>query len=70
MPMYSWTESSGPKLRNPIKSSPDSRSFDMNIGQIGEGVLGLPLAGRLLTSTDVVFCLLPIGLFLSIVSLV
>ena len=42
----------------------------MNIGQIGEGVLGLPLAGRLLTSTDVVFCLLPIGLFLSIVSLV
>jgi len=42
----------------------------MNIGQPGEGVLDMPVAGRLLTSTDVVFCLLPIGLFLSIVSLV
>jgi|GEM_PF-2804846 len=42
----------------------------MNIGRPGEGALNMPVAGRLLTSTDVVFCLLPIGLFLSIVSLV
>lgn len=42
----------------------------MNIGQPGESALDMPVAGRLLTSTDVVFCLLPIGLFLSIVSLV
>jgi len=42
----------------------------MNIEQPGEGAVDMPGAGRLLTSTDVVFCLLPIGLFLSIVSLV
>jgi hypothetical protein len=42
----------------------------MNIRGLGEGALEMPVAGRLLTSTDVVFCLLPIGLFLSIVSLV
>ena len=36
----------------------------------GGAVIAAPGAGRLLTATDVCLCLLPIGFFLSIVSLV